>query len=255
MEQLFKHEGMCVWTDEEYAFMKGARKVWPSGCSATGATAADGGSLYYDIRPLQNGRIAVGLYTDPECVTEYPADADTIEGVVGNLFVDGGSSGGSGDDGTYDFSGDTFAEGLERWDAAFDVWHTCHPCVAHDLENTGGDKYTDDDDNGYNNGYYYYYYNGNRKRGRDRRGLGGEYSAQGDVFECYDDAGYTNVNQVRRTRQCHGSGSSLGGRGFAYYAHRTFSPPLECMSWDVLHTDIPPRQWRTDGRTIVSNSA
>ena len=33
MEQLFKHEGMCVWNDEEYAFMKNARKAWPKDVS------------------------------------------------------------------------------------------------------------------------------------------------------------------------------------------------------------------------------
>ena len=184
MEQLFKHEGMCVWTEEEYAFMKGARKAWPRGCSDAGAYASGGESLYYDIRPLRNGRIAVGLYTDPECVTEYPADSSYIEAIVGNIFVDNRSSGGSNDE-NYDFSGDSYAEAMDRWDSAFDVWHTCHPCVAHDLENTGGDKYLDGDDD-YNN----------RDRRRGRRGLGGEYNAQGDVFECYDDAGYTNVNQV-----------------------------------------------------------
>ena len=30
-EQLFKHEGMCVWSEEEYAFMKNAREQWPQG--------------------------------------------------------------------------------------------------------------------------------------------------------------------------------------------------------------------------------
>ena len=38
MEQLFKHEGMCVWTEEEYAFMKNARKAWPKGCANTYTT-------------------------------------------------------------------------------------------------------------------------------------------------------------------------------------------------------------------------
>lgn len=199
MEQLFKHEGMCVWTDEEYAFMKNARKAWPNGCVDTG-TSIDGYDgdegessvpLYYNIKPLYNGRIAVGLYTDAQCITEYPADTDMIENIVGNVFQDG--SGGSQDE-DYDFSGDSLADSMDRWDSAFDVWHTCHPCVAHDLENTGGDKYYTN----YDNYYYYngqYYYGGRDRKLRDRE-LGGEYSAQGDVFECYDDAGYTNVNQV-----------------------------------------------------------
>ena len=184
MEQLFKHEGICVWTDEEYAFMSGARKAWPGGCTATSETVTVDGvltTLYYDIRPRHGGRIAIGLYTDPQCVTEYPkVDTEYLENVVGNIFLNAGS-GHSGDNYNYDFSSDTLEESMERWDSAFGVWNYCHPCVAHDLENTSGEKYLDDD---------YYYYNGRQRK------LGGEYSGKGDVFECYDDAGYTNVNQV-----------------------------------------------------------
>lgn len=188
MEQLFKHEGMCVWSEEEYAFMKNARKAWPNGCSDTGTTVdgSDGYSanLYYNIKPLRNGRIAVGLYTDEQCVKEYPADSDYVESIVGNVFLNANSHN-SNDNADYDFSSDSLSESMDRWDSAFDVWHMCHPCVAHDLENTGGNKYTDDDDG---------YYNddggaddGANRRQRKKRKLGGEYSAQGDVFECYDD--------------------------------------------------------------------
>ncbi|KAL7534200.1 hypothetical protein ACHAWF_004752 [Thalassiosira exigua] len=193
MEQLFKHEGMCVWSDEQYAFMKQARKAWPKGCSSTGATVkVDGRSayLYYDVKPLSNGRIAMGLYTDTRCITEYPASTEYVEEVLGNVFANAGSQhSGSGDNGDYDFGSETLSESMDRWDDAFDVWRTCHPCVAHDLENTGGNLYTGYDDNyagAYNDDDYY------------RRKLGGEYSAQGDVFECYDDAGYTNVNQCMK---------------------------------------------------------
>eukprot|EP00804_Cyclotella_cryptica_P002572 CCRYP_010406-RA/>CCRYP_010406-RA protein AED:0.04 eAED:0.04 QI:451/1/1/1/1/1/3/884/508 len=188
MEQLFKHEGMCVWSDEEYAFMKRARKAWPRGCASTGTTisGADGNAspLYYDIRPLRNGRIAVGLYTDEQCITEYPASTSTVEGIVGNIFLNADNH---DNNNNYDFSGDSFAESMNRWDSAFDIWRTCHPCVAYDLENTDGTKYYTDDDDGY-------YDDG----GRRKRKLGGNYKAQGDVFECYDDAGYTNVNQCMK---------------------------------------------------------
>lgn len=53
-----------------------------------------------------------------------------------------------------------------------------------------GDKYScyDDDDAGGDDAY-------NRKKKR-RRKLGGEQCPDGEKFECYDDAGYTNVNQV-----------------------------------------------------------
>jgi len=192
MEQLFKHEGMCVWTEEEYSFMKNARKAWPSGCTDTGTTAnVNGGtvSLYYNIRPLQYGRIAFGLYTDEECITYYSASTDTIENIIGNKFTQEHSQHSGDNGGDYDFSGDTLSESMERWDSAFDVWRTCHPCVAHDLQNTAGDMYTDDN---YGGSSYYNWYNYGRRK------LGGEYSAQGDIFECYDDAGYTNVNQCMK---------------------------------------------------------
>ena len=169
------------YSDDEYSFMKNARDAWPRGCTSTGQATLDGELLYYNIRPIQNGRIEVGLYTDTKCVIEYPADTDKIEDIVGNIF----QGAGSGDGGGYDYSGDSLDDSMKRWHSAFDAWHICHPCVAHDLENTGGDKYTQDScyDDDYNANYY-------------GRKLGGEQCPDGDVFECYDDAGYTNVNQV-----------------------------------------------------------
>jgi len=177
MEQLFKHEGICVWSDEEYAFMQQTRGVWPHGCIDTGKTNDNGDELYYNVRPSQNGRMAVGLYTDVYCKEDYPADTYEIETLVGNIFQ--GGSGGSGDYSNYDWSYEDLEESQARWDSAFDAWHICHPCVAHDLENTGGDKYSCNDDDG-----------GGRR-------LGGEGCETGEAFSCYDDAGYTNVNQVR----------------------------------------------------------
>jgi len=187
MEQLFKHEGMCVWTEEEYAFMKNARKAWPSGCEDSGKTTDEDENLYYNIKPVRNGRIEVGLYTDTQCLEDYSVTTDELEDIIGNMFNDGGGSGSQ--DENYDFSSDSFSDSMDRWHSAFDVWHTCHPCVAYDIENLDGSKYVQQDD------YYNNYYYNNRKR---KRKLGGEYSAEGDVFECYDDAGYTNVNQCMK---------------------------------------------------------
>jgi hypothetical protein len=178
MEQLFKHEGMCVWSDEQYSFMKNAREVWPRGCTTTGSTTENGDPIYYDLKPMAKGQIAVGLYLDSQCIVDYSSDTDVVEEILGNYFVE---NGGSQDNG--DYSSDTLEESLARWNSAFDVWHKCHPCVAHDLQNTGGTMYTSQ----------YYGDDGNG------RNLGGEEAPNGDSFECYDDAGYTNVNQVSRT--------------------------------------------------------
>ena len=190
MEQLFKHEGMCVWSDDEYGFMKNARKAWPGGCTDSGATTSSGASLYYDIKPSRYGRINIGMYTDTQCVEEYPMSTDAMESIIGNIFTERGS--GSGDGGG-DYADDSLYDSLQRWHSAFDVWHTCHPCVAYDIENTDGTKYTNDDDDDYYNKYYNNNYN-NRKG----RKLGGESDPEGDKFECYDDAGYTNVNQCMK---------------------------------------------------------
>lgn len=170
MEQLFKHEGFCVWNDEEYAFMSDAREAWPQGCIDSYTTADDGTEIYYDIKPVQGGDIEVGLYKDTQCIREYTPtgnnDPITVENILGNFFLNNGD--GSGDN-YYDFSSDTLEESMSRWNSAFEKFRICQPCVAYDLSNIDGSKYYDDD------------------------GGGG-----GDMFDCYDDADYTNVNQCMK---------------------------------------------------------
>ena len=180
MGQLFKHEGMCVWSDEEYSFMKNARRALPRGCTNSGATTEEGDPIYYDIKPLSGGRITVGLYSDSQCILDYSYDTTKVEEILGNYFVNRGSHDNNGD-----YSGDSLKDSLARWTSAFDAFTICQPCVAYDLENTDGSKY-----------------NGYRNRDRHRK-LGGESSPTGDNFECYDDAGYTNVNQVRHIVMTH----------------------------------------------------
>lgn len=167
-EQLFKHEGICVWTDEEYAFMKNAREAWPQGCIDSYTTTDDGTEIYYDIKPVRGGDIEVGLYTDTQCIKEYDGSNEdiTVENILGNFFLENEGSG----DNYYDFSSDSLSDSMERWDSAFAKFHNCQPCVAYDLENVDGTKFYDDD-------------GGNKA---------------GDMFDCYDDADYTNVNQCMK---------------------------------------------------------
>ena len=170
MEQLFKHEGVCVWNDEEYAFMSNAREAWPQGCIDSYTATSSGVEIYYDIKPVQGGDIEVGLYTDTQCIKEYQPtssnDPITVENILGNFFAEHDGSG-SGDNYNYDFSNDSLEDSMERWNSAFAKFRVCQPCVAYDLENVDGTKFYDDD--------------------------GGN---GGDQFDCYDDADYTNVNQV-----------------------------------------------------------
>jgi hypothetical protein len=184
MGQLFKHEGMCIWTSDEYSFMKNARKAWPNGCMVSGSYYDEDKPLYYDLKPASQGDITVGLYTDTRCTVEYvnqgANDPITVENVVGNIILNGGS-GKSRDNNGDDSGSTTLAEAQAAWDSAFDIFKICQPCIAHDLTNVGHNV---DDDSVKGSGYYSYY-------GDDGGGGGG------DDFDCYDDAGYTNVNQVR----------------------------------------------------------
>jgi hypothetical protein len=191
MGQLFKHEGMCVWSDTEYEFMADAKDAWPDECKLTGTTTSDGKYIYYGTKPIAGGKITIGLYTDTRCVEEYKPTGDddpiTVENVVGNILGEGGS----GDKQNYDDKYDnTFAGSLQQWDYSLDTFRICQPCVAYDVRNYGYN--VDDDANrgenygryryGYDDDYRYNYYYGD--------------NVQGEDFDCYDDADYTNVNQV-----------------------------------------------------------
>ena len=195
--------------------MKNAREQWPQGCTATGTTSTSGNALYYDLKPGYNGEITVAMYMDEECITEYYMSTSKIESIIGNIFVNGEGSAHSGDNGggeDYDFSSESLSQSLSRWNSAFDIWNICHSCVAHDLDNTDGSTYVgtcyddgyyynsygnNDDKASYYNAYNNYYNNGGDDcGGGGGRKLGGDYCPRGYPFECYDDAGYTSVNQV-----------------------------------------------------------
>lgn len=197
MEQLFKHEGICVWSDDEYSFMKNARNAWPQGCMLSGTVTDSGSAIYYDLKPVHGGGITLGLYTDTRCIKEYQSegknDPINAENVIGNLLANGGSNDHSGDNNNNNNGGSysTLSESLQAWDDAFSIWKQCQPCVAYDRNNYG---YNVDDDNyrgssygtyryGYDDDYSWNYYYSKKYGGAD--------------YDCYDDAGYTNVNQVR----------------------------------------------------------
>jgi len=162
MEQLFKHLGVCIWTDEEYEFMQQDREIWPGYCTELEGDDDNGQALYYDIKPLPSGRMTVGVYTDPYCIEEYKEETafDIIEGAYDN---------GDDDDATLA----DLEEYIDTWNDAFDIFKICQPCRAYDL--------------GWNEDLQ----NGDEPRQ-------GEVDENGNVFTCRDDAGYTNVNQCMK---------------------------------------------------------
>ena len=223
-EQLFKHEGDCVWNDEEYGFMQGNREVWPLGCTATGITAntTQGAtvSLYYDIKPSSYGDMAIGLYTDSLCVVEYVGELEVTEAMrqmvcgggnqkhgrelengnpctVGesnyhdavNVLKAQGYYKDNNGDGNHDTRGDVWelASSLDEWNAAFDVYKQCQPCKTYDLTNIIAD------------GEYTKNWNGKRYNWTSAAmyGSSGAEENSDSLFMCSDVAGYDNVNQVR----------------------------------------------------------
>lgn len=165
MEQLFKHQGVCLWTDEEYNFMSTDRYLWPCYCKSTGQSDEDGNLLYFDTKPMPEGRIGIGLYTDNKCKFDYMPKGGTSVDVL-NVLEQGG-----GDRNEYG-SVARLKEGLEQWNDAFDVFKVCQPCKAYNL--------------GYNKDVN----KGDRKGGDEQNG--------GYAFACYDDADYVNVNQCMK---------------------------------------------------------
>jgi hypothetical protein len=151
MEQLFKHEGVCLWDDDEYEMMQTDRETWPYGCTATEYTdESSGKTLYYDLKPEQYGEVSIGLYTDTSCIVEYTG-LYTAENVVSDLPCE---------------------EDLAAWNDAFDVFKICQPCKAYPFTTI----------------LSMYDYNSSSSYGTRKLD---------DGLNCNDDAGYTNVNQVR----------------------------------------------------------
>jgi hypothetical protein len=72
LEQLFKHQGDCLWDDNEYLSMQGDREAWPEGCAET-IFQIEGSSetIHYAIKPLPYGSMGIGLYTDSACIVDY----------------------------------------------------------------------------------------------------------------------------------------------------------------------------------------
>jgi hypothetical protein len=169
-EQLFKHEGVCLWNDDDtYDFMSETREsMWPQGCVQTGYNDDDGNYLYIDLKPTPNGNMTLGLYTDWICSSEFVGGYALVDSVAQNMGL-------------------MYGAYLEQWNLGMEVYKVCQSCRTYNL-NAGYQNYDDyfgDDDKG--EGY------GNPDDD--------EYSdANEGYFWCSDDAGYTNVNQCMKFR-------------------------------------------------------
>ena len=180
MEQLFKHEGVCAWDfwddEDTYGAMQGMRETWPEECTAV---YLNGEYIYFDIAPQPKGSMDIGLYTDSRCSVPYTKKDVTVKDVLQYYMSENADDDYNADDDANDNPNDNddpdyyyLEKHIQIWNEAFDIWKTCNPCKAYDLQQTtaDGDGGGDDNDDA------------------DNKGLWG----------CDDDAGYHNVNQCMK---------------------------------------------------------
>jgi hypothetical protein len=211
-EQLFKHEGVCVWNDEDlYDFMSEARQgSWSEGCLQTHTLNDDATDyLYIDLKPTYNGNMTYSLYTDYICKTQYDGMSVSVDTVAKSMGL-------------------LYGDYLVTWNDALEIYKVCQPCRAYNLQYSISTSSYKNRYSKYDNGKYQYYssqtkttsswgstsaYNkyssssySNRNGGSNRQ-LGNNnnnddaYSDPNEgYFQCYDDADYTNVNQCMKFR-------------------------------------------------------
>lgn len=115
-DQLFKHEGYCVWDDDQYEFMRDAADMMPRGCTSTELMDSAGNEVYYDMMPLEFGKQTVGLYSDPSCIhSKSQTESDYLWS-------------------TFSEADDLYSQ-ITVWEKAMDVFRVCQPCIAYNLPN------------------------------------------------------------------------------------------------------------------------
>lgn len=194
-EQLFKHQGYCLWDEDklygdgeshhsgddgeeasDYQFMQNLQENWVYGCTQLENSADDNGNyLYYDTKPLPGGDMTYGVYTDASCTVES------------NLsWSDVLSKEGDNDDNSHDDEGLPSMDSIARWNELLGSYKICQPCrtynrvVTYDGSSQNSGDQNDDGDQAY---------------GDDYEGEDGEGGLERYGFNCYDDAGYQNCNQ------------------------------------------------------------
>jgi hypothetical protein len=191
-EQLFKHEGVCLWNDDSiYEFMSQSRKAsWSSGCLPTGvSTGVNNGNgdsqLYIDLKPTYNGNMTYTLYTDYICATEYEGNQYNVESIAAKMGL-------------------LYGKYMEQWNNAMEVFKVCQPCRAYNLQNTKSKSKS--------SGYYSnskYWSSGNRELSNNNgysansgwyQDDDDSYDPNNGYFRCDDDADYSNVNQCMKFR-------------------------------------------------------
>ncbi|KAL7544140.1 hypothetical protein ACHAWF_007534 [Thalassiosira exigua] len=182
-EQLFKHEGVCLWNDDDaYEEMETWMERWPTECTQLSTSDYDGNTIYLAVQPLAEGNMTLGIYTDSGC-TEISPYID-LYGYITRLFSNYYYYYGNYDKG--EEVAEMYKEGIATWNEYMTSFKVCRPCRAYNL-------YADDEGSSGSGS------DDRRRTGRRGRALGGDENdgdgEERERFNCYDDAGYTNVDQ------------------------------------------------------------
>ena len=194
-EQLFKHEGYCIWdgdkdnveeyegsgsgdgdgddgysssSSSDYEFMSNRQEYMSQGCYGMYLTDDDGNTIYRGVRPLPGGNITDALYTDEYC-TQISAMrfGDYIVKWYTNFYYD--------EDQGKEIA-EQWSQHTLRWNELMMDYHVCQPCRTYNKVPTYEDE-----------------------RRRLTRNLDQNDDGGGDEeqwgYSCYDDAGYRNCNQ------------------------------------------------------------
>ena len=167
LESLIDYSGDCVWTDDEYKFMKAMnpgddgdnngqqqqqqQDYWPPAKCTAYQNEDDSTVYYYDAVPAAGGNLGVGLFRDDVCTV--PVDdkkrkkkdrhAPTAEEILGRAR---GVSTGDHDEKKKNNNNRRHRDGkkhrraiataaadeMRAWNSAMDAFKVCQPCVSYD---------------------------------------------------------------------------------------------------------------------------
>ena len=183
-EQLFQHHGSCLWhQDQDHANLEiledSLETIWPVYCRRLYyPSQKDGSILYMDVRPESEGNLTVGVYRDNRCVVP---STYSFEDYILMYYDQYGSS----ETGVQVAA--TWASTISTWNEYMRDYKVCQPCRSYSINsafNNNDNRFLEEEDENANddgNGDDYY---------------DGDMSEEQSGFNCYDDAGTTNANQV-----------------------------------------------------------
>lgn len=176
-EQLFKHEGYCVWDSSIYSFMQRQRQNWPTSCFQATYSDSYGNALYMDLLPQGEGNVTIGMFTDESC-TQVSTTTTFLDYVV--IYYK--NAYGSEDAGMNAALSWNYT--FEKWNEYMDSYKICQPCRSYNLN-----KFRQEDEEGR-------YLENNKNDGE------GEEEQWG--YNCYDDAGrsFSMTFFFKRPRIC-----------------------------------------------------